>query len=62
MKNFVEKYGAAASLCAWFGTVLSIGAGYMICCIRHDKRQIKTCKKLEEVYQAEIDYYKSITN
>ena len=55
MKNFVEKHGNTVGWFAWVGAVVSVGAGYVISLIRSDKRQIEAHKKLNEVYQAEID-------
>ena len=55
MGNFIKKHGITVGWFAWVGTVVSIGAGYVISLIRSDKRQVEDHKKLNEVYQAEID-------
>lgn len=55
MGDFIKKHGSTIGWFAWVGTLVSVGAGYVISMIRNDKRQVDAHKKLNEVYQAEID-------
>lgn len=61
MGNFIDKHGKTVGFVAWVGAVVSVGAGYVVSLIRSDKREIKHYEKLNEVYQSEIDFYRSGT-
>ena len=61
MNNFIKKNGMVISFVTGITSVVSIAGAYVISLIRDDKREIKRHQKLEEVYQSEIDFYRSGT-
>lgn len=61
MGNFIKKHGQTISFVTGITSMLSIAGAYVVSLIRDDKREIKRHKKLEEVYQSEIDFYRSGT-
>lgn len=61
MGNFIKKHGQTISFVTGITSALSIAGAYVVSIIRDDKREIKRHEKLEEVYQSEIDFYRSGT-
>ena len=61
MNNFIKKNGMVISFVTGITSIVSIAGAYVISLIRDDKREIKRHQKLEEVYQSEIDFYRSGT-
>lgn len=61
MGDFIKKNGNVISFWTGLVSVVSIAGGYVISLIRDDKREIKRHKKLEEVYESQIDFYRSVT-
>ena len=58
MKNFINKNGGTITFVTGIASLLSIAGAYVVAVIRDDKREVKRHKKLEEVYQSEIDFYR----
>lgn len=61
MRNFINKNGSVITLVTGVASMLSVAGAYVVSLIRDDKREIKRHQKLEEVYQSEIDFYRSGT-
>lgn len=65
MGEFFKKNCRAIESSTWIGAVVALGAASVaafVTLVKEDKREIKRYQKLDEVYQAQIDMYRSMTD